>query len=313
MLFKNYFALALLLFSALTFAQPPSYVPTQGLVAWWGLADATDASGNGNTLTPFNLTATTDRFGTANAAYTFNGSSSYLTRSTIGHNFTQAGSFTVSIWLRKPSSSGGVAIMSGTTTSLNFIWLIQCGSAAATFGTNKQQSAWFFLPATTNYGLNQWEHYIGVYTGNVMTFYRNGVLQGTLTNTHTNVSQASLPIWIGRGVSGGYFNGSLDDIGIWSRALNANEITALYQSTLSTVSFSKSSISIYPNPTQDHIHIKANSLEEYTPYQIFDDLGRIVGTSTLSNTTPEINVSNLKAGLYFLKLEGKKPAKFIKN
>lgn len=312
--FKNYFTFLLCFGTFTAFAQPPAYVPTEGLLAWWGMADATDATTNGNTLTPVSVTGTTDRFGTANAAYSFNGTTSYLTRTSIGHTFTQAGSFSVSIWIKKANSAtGNVAIMSGTTASLNFIWLVQCDATKAIFGTNKQQSAWFWTNATTNYVVNEWEHYVGVYTANTMTFYRNGVLQGTTTNTHTNVSQASLPIWIGRGVSGNYFNGSLDDIGIWNRALTPNEIAVLYQSTLSVDPLVAPSIKVYPNPASDFLQWEVATENIGTSYQIFDDLGRMVATGTMVDTTTEIAVSSLKTGMYFLKIGEQTPVKFMKN
>lgn len=314
MYLKNYFTLLFCFCVSIVFAQPPAYVPTEGLLAWWGMENANDATTNGNTLTAYNLTATNDRFGNANAAYSFNGSSSYLTRTSIGHTFMQAGSFSVSIWIKKASNTtGNVAIMSGTTASLNFIWLVQCDATKAIFGTNKQQSAWFWTNATTNYVLNEWEHYVGVYTANTMTFYRNGVLQGTTTNTHTNVSQASLPIWIGRGVSGNYFNGSLDDIGIWNRALTPNEITTLYESTLSVDSFSASSIKVYPNPASDFLQWEVAAENIGTAYQIFDDLGRIVASGTVVDTTTEIVVSSLKTGMYFLRIGEQTPVKFMKD
>ena len=311
---KNYFTIFFCFCISFVFAQPPAYVPTEGLLAWWGMADATDATTNGNTLTAFGLTSTTDRFGTTNAAYSFNGTSSYLTRSSIGHTFTQAGSFSVSIWIKRVNNvTGNVAIMSGTTTSLNFIWLVQCDATKAIFGTNKQQSAWFWTNASTNYVINEWEHYVGVYTANTMTFYRNGFLQGTTTNTHTNVNQAILPIWIGRGVSGNYFNGSLDDIGIWNRALTPNEITVLYQSTLSVDAFTAVNVKVYPNPASDFLQLEVDAQNIGENYQIIDDLGRIVATGVMVDTATEISIATLKSGLYFLKMGEQTPIKFMKN
>jgi hypothetical protein len=237
-----------------------------------------------------------------------------LTRSSIGHTFTQAGSFSVSIWIKRVNNvTGNVAIMSGTTTSLNFIWLVQCDATKAIFGTNKQQSAWFWTNASTNYVINEWEHYVGVYTANTMTFYRNGFLQGTTTNTHTNVNQAILPIWIGRGVSGNYFNGSLDDIGIWNRALTPNEITVLYQSTLSVDAFTAVNVKVYPNPASDFLQLEVDAQNIGENYQIIDDLGRIVATGVMVDTATEISIATLKSGLYFLKMGEQTPIKFMKN
>ena len=310
---KNYFSVLFCFFASFVFAQPPAYVPTSGLLAWWGMADATDATTNGNTLTPFNLTPTTDRFGNANSAYSFNGTSSYLTRTSFGHTFTQTGSFSVSIWIKKTNNNVGVAIMSGNTTSSNFIWLVQSDATKAIFGTNKQQSAWFWTNATTNFVLNQWEHYVGVYSGNTMTFYRNGVLQGTTTNTHTNVAQAVLPFWIGRGVSGDYFTGSLDDIGIWNRALTPNEVAILFQSPLESNDFSASKAFVFPNPATSMLQLEVDAQNIGKAYQIIDELGRTVCTQVIAATTSEISIATLKTGMYFLKIDGGTPVKFIKN
>ena len=54
----------------------PSYVPTNGLVGYWGFnGNANDESGNGNNGTVNGATLTTDRNGNANSAYSFNGTS----------------------------------------------------------------------------------------------------------------------------------------------------------------------------------------------------------------------------------------------
>ena len=310
---KNYFSVLFCFCSSFVFTQTPAYVPTSGLLAWWGMTDATDATTNGNILTAFNLTQTTDRFGNANSAYSFNGTSSYLMRTSFGHTFTHGGSFSVSIWVKKANNTAGVAIMSGSTTSLNFIWLVQCDATKAIFGTNKQQSAWFWTNATTNFVLNQWEHYVGVYSGNTMTFYRNGVLQGTTSNTHTSVSQAVLPFWIGRGVSGDYFTGSLDDIGIWNRAITPNEVAVLYQSALGLNDISASKVTLFPNPTTNILQLEVGAQNIGKTYQIIDELGRTVSTQTITTTSYEVSVATLKTGLYFLKIEGVTPVKFIKN
>ncbi len=310
---KNYFILFLFFGTMSLFAQPPAYVPTQGLLSWWGMENANDATSNGNTLTAYNLTPTTDRFGSTNSAYSFNGSTSYLTRSSFSHTFTQAGSFSVSVWVKKGTTTAGVAIMSGSTASLNFVWLVQCNTSVGIFGTNKQQSAWFWTNATTNYVLNEWEHYVGVYSANTMTFYRNGVLQGSTNNTHSKVNQTNMPIWIGRGVSGNYFNGSIDDIGIWNRALTPAEVVTLYESTLSVDTISASSVKVYPNPASDFLQLEIDAQEVGSTYQIMDDLGRVVATDILDTTSAEIAISTLKTGLYFLKIGDMKPIKFIKN
>ena len=68
--------LLLVINSALLIAQ----IPTNGLVAWYPFnGNANDSSGNGNHGTNNGATLTTDRFGNANSAYTFDGKGNDIT------------------------------------------------------------------------------------------------------------------------------------------------------------------------------------------------------------------------------------------
>jgi hypothetical protein len=64
-----------------------------------------------------------------------------------------------------------------------------------------------------------------------MTLYKNNVQVATGTYTHTNVTSAVMPLYVGRGVGGDFYNGKMDDIGIWNRALTVCEINDLYNSS----------------------------------------------------------------------------------
>jgi hypothetical protein len=211
-------------------AQVPSYVPTSGLVGWWGFSgNATDASGNGNNFTVTGATLTTDRNGTANSAYQFNGTSQYLVNSNLSHIFSESGSFSVSIWVYKTGTATGSAIMSGAPANGPFIWIIQGNATNMMLGTNLQGLAWFW--ATTPYTMSNWDHYVGVYTTNSMTFYKNGVLAASNTYTHSGATSSIQPLYVGRGASGTYLAGKADDVGIWNRALSSQEILDLYNAS----------------------------------------------------------------------------------
>lgn len=72
-------AIAVFGIATTTLAQVPSYVPTNGLVGYWPFnGNANDESGNGNNGTVNGATLTSDRFGSTNAAYSFNGVSNYI-------------------------------------------------------------------------------------------------------------------------------------------------------------------------------------------------------------------------------------------
>ena len=72
-------------------------------------------------------------------------------------------------------------------------------------------------------------------------------------------------------------------------------------STLNIEELEGNSISIYPNPVSEIIYIKSNL--ELTKIELFDILGKRVLTT---NNTDKVNVTNLKTGVYFLKIQSSK-------
>jgi hypothetical protein len=228
----------LFLFCLPVLAQIPSYVPVSGLQCYYPFnGNGNDASVLNNHLTNNGAVLTTDRFGTTDAAYNFNGSTQFLIRNTPSFTFNPTSTFTVSLWHnRNTSSVVGIPIMHATNTAGNFIWIFQTGATSMQFGTNKQQSSWIWAQSTST--TNVWTHIVLVYNAGAMTLYKDNVAVATGTFNHTGVTSATLPLYIGRGIGGSYFNGKIDDIGIWNRCLSACEINDLFTATntLTTVS-----------------------------------------------------------------------------
>jgi hypothetical protein len=80
----------LFLFCLPALAQIPSYVPVSGLQCYYPFnGNGNDASVLNNHLTNNGAVLTTDRFGTTDAAYNFNGSSQFLIRNTPSFTFNR--------------------------------------------------------------------------------------------------------------------------------------------------------------------------------------------------------------------------------
>ncbi len=216
----------------------PAYVPTTNLVAYYGFNNSpADLSGsNNNGVITGGVVAAPDRNGNPASAYDFTSPTALITVASPSFAFSANGSFTYSLWM-KTNEFVGNAMMMGSTAAGNFISLISSG-ASVSFGTNKQQSAWFWA-ATPNV-IGVWTHYVAVYNAPNMTLYKNGVQVASNVFTYTNVTTATLPLYIGRGIQAPYMNGFLDEIGIWSRALSVAEIQQLYNGC---------SLDITTNPT----------------------------------------------------------------
>ncbi|WP_313377255.1 T9SS type A sorting domain-containing protein [Chishuiella sp.] len=76
--------------------------------------------------------------------------------------------------------------------------------------------------------------------------------------------------------------------------------------SLSTNDINTNTLTIYPNPIKDYLEIK--SLETIKAIEIISSSGeRIFSKSNINNNHFKTNLSNLKAGVYILKIEtGKK-------
>jgi len=79
---------------------------------------------------------------------------------------------------------------------------------------------------------NVWRHYVVTRNGTTFTLYANGTSLGANTSA-TGVSDVSGIIRVGSwaGNSNYDFNGSLDDVRIYNRALSASEVRFLYGQT----------------------------------------------------------------------------------
>jgi len=234
---------------------------TNGLVGYWPFCgNANDLSGNTNHGTVNGATLTTDRFGVANSAYSFDGVNDYIQCAQSGLSGNQ--SMTVAFWVKTGNSSGHVFSFGSNGNSGNDFRILinsygSCGNSVA-FDIYNSGTAF-----TTNFS-NVWDFYVVVFNsalGSTVTsasIYKNGVI---LTNNCFNVSNTAtnfvntFPITFGRyhgTIPSDYLNGQLDDLGFWNRAITQQEITQLYQQGQVTYLWSNgtSTPSITVSPTQ---------------------------------------------------------------
>ncbi len=83
---------------------------------------------------------------------------------------------------------------------------------------------------------------------------------------------------------------------------NIQEDTVNQKSEVYADTLAKSSVLIYPNPTKNKITVEIQGIEEYNGNGIYlyDQTGRLVLTHKNLSITNNIDVSNLKQGIYFM-------------
>jgi hypothetical protein len=218
----------------LLIAQVPSYVPTNGLVGYWPFnGNANDISGNGNNGTVTGATLTTDRFGNTNSAYSFDDNSDYIN---CGNSSTVniTGSITLSAWINATnfntengiiSKMGGYDLITSANNTIPPLDKIRWLEVGGFLFTNPiQQGTWLHIVATFDLITQTKKVYIN---GTLFASQAANItsLPTTIENLYIGSHQPLIvPSWS--------FNGKLDDIGIWNRALTQQEITNLYNSAL---------------------------------------------------------------------------------
>ena len=228
-------------------AQVPSYVPTDGLVGFWGFnGNAVDESGNGNDGVVYGATLTTDRNGEVDRAYEFDGATNYIDCGSLGQIPGTVSDITQSAWFLAPTDQSPYCKMSimSRRQSLGEGWPTIGAGADGGSSFPPVDQAYFFLNAsgyitgvqnalyssdvTTD---GNWHFIVGTKSGSTYKMYFDGELQGTYVDDYSLTSNSNL--LMGHEAFWGFncerwFSGKLDEIGIWDRALSEAEVLALF-------------------------------------------------------------------------------------
>jgi microcystin-dependent protein len=294
----------------------PSYVPTNGLVGWWGFnGNAQDASGNGNHGTVNGATLTTDRFGNQNGAYSFDGVSNSIS---IPHSNSIAitGNVSISVWKKSNGNTGNYETFVNKRGG-NGEWNYSLSASHYFGGGGCPQEVNKYASGRRNYGgsqyeikytdylvsndLNIWTNVIVSIDTDTVKFYVNGNLVGNscFGNIFTIPSiDIQAPLTFGSCNCGlaEWFHGKLDDIGIWNRALSPQEITELYNAQSCQVNVTSQPQNQSTSPSRN-VTFSLSSSDSNSTYQWQTDMG--FGFQNLTNagqysgvTTSSITVSN---------------------
>lgn len=207
--------------------QPGFCGTMDGLVAWWPLNGSTrDVTSNGNDGQATGLIDAPGVQGVNRTAYTFNGSTSQIVCGT-NSLLRPTSAVTVTAWVYvtgAPASLAGIfnngtqgyTLSMASNSSLR--WNIQ---NTTKYGPTLDSGQWYMVYGTYDTGANR-QGYLtnkGSY-GSGSSGGNTGT--GALSNYGSDVCQ----IGSIRNTAGSYFNGRIDDVRIYNRALSDDEIRA---------------------------------------------------------------------------------------
>ena len=231
------FAFALLtLISTSAHAQLPSYLPADGLVGWWPFnGNANDESGNGNDGVVNGAISIADHLDNPSSAYQFGSGRSVSVPMTSSLFQLPQRSFVC--WFRANGPQGGGRIYE--TTFQNGGIGMYGGNTLDTWYSYSQHCC--NIVGMNGGALGQWHHLVSI--ANDVSGLTQVFLDGSLLSQSDGypvgggcIINSAWP-WQGQfmrfglGASNESFNGDIDDIAIYNRALTEQEIQNLYTGT----------------------------------------------------------------------------------
>lgn len=238
---------------------------------------AQDVSGHNHTGTLSNATWTTGKNG---GGISFSGNANSYIDIPNESDFDLTTNFTVSLWMKTSTfGSAWAALVSKGDSS----WSLTRYNTANTLDFNTFSPSANDLQGTVNVASNTWHHVAIVYDGATKKLYVDGAVDAQASFTQT-LSTNNFPVRIGGNAeyTTGTFNGSVDDVRIYNKALTQAEITtdmntpltqptsAASCNTVTTSNFSQSAYNAYGAPfdafqtSTNLLDAKCNSTDTHT-------------------------------------------------
>lgn len=275
--------------------------PLSGPVAkYYFNGNANDETGNGHNGTVEGATLDTDRFGEPNRCYSFDGINDYITIDDTSSLDIQK-SLSLCAWVNPVKLGSENKII---TKFPENAYQLTVNARKASFQTYTDY-AWQNCRSDISIPENEWSFICGVYDydSSLSKVYVNGKLEST-KQVFGLIGTSSAPVVIGNFYNGYQrFNGKIDDVLIYDRAISEEEIDSLYNyGGWKAVAFespkSMNEIKIYPNPANSHLTI--SGLMGKNNLQLFTTAGQMAFNIQTANNVETIDVQNMAAGIYIL-------------
>jgi len=194
-----------------------------GLVGYWSFEEGTgtkagDMSGNGNTGT---TTGTAWVDGKRGKALNFDGTDDYVA-APDSPSLDITGDLTITGWIYPRDSNSSDRLVTKRVSEYSD------GYDIMTWGgkMNIMINTWDVV-GNLSYSANQWAHFTFTKSGTTGTLYKNGIFDASWSNAPATINTNNASLIIG-GAFSYMFDGLIDEVRIYNRALSATEVANLY-------------------------------------------------------------------------------------
>ncbi len=207
-----------------------------GLIGWWtmdgpdvnwGTGKVVDKSGSGNDGYAVSMSTTTSvESGKVGQSLLFDGDNDVVR---TGSDFIGTNPVTISLWMNVRSfGEGNIARLVSNHAATGFFFRVFLTNNILQFSSNGGTS--IAVSANNAVVLNKWIHAVVTRDASgVANIYVDGVLSGTADQNSGTPQVGSTNVVIGNDdVGTATFDGSIDDVRIYSRVLSASEVRQLY-------------------------------------------------------------------------------------
>ena len=287
----------------------PNYVPSSDIYGWWPFSGNhinQVTVGSSWQLNNYSATPTTDRFLDSNSAYIFQ--DNFMPTSGINTQIgpSTASPFTISCWATKNGTDSIQTIASlqtsYSTNGIEYSFELNYEGSGVRFSIggfqgvdyltgdyygSRSYDASILIP---NLAMsNNWNHFVGIYDSinSTLLLYINGNLVGTDSTGFTPNSSWGKNFELGKtddyGLSNQlhYLDGKIDDVGVWGRALTAQEVNGLYLSCVNSIQIQPQNQTFYT--ASSNVNFVCSSSDSLASFAWEENNGS--GWAALSNSS----------------------------
>ena len=234
---KHVFTLLAFALMSSASAQVSNHVSEDGLRYWSDFdGSVVDQSVHQTSTSLSGALPTEDRNGTAAGAMFFDGVDDHVELFAVEGGVTFEDELTVAAWMKAEEFLGGhhprlfhsSEGVGGGFDRWFFTWSPASAGSVVGFGVGNGQNSTVGVDSQNSVTPGEWHHVAAIFQSGMVKVLVDGVLESEAPLAFTSLNHIDAPVFLGSALGNSHFNGALDEVGLWDRALSVEEVLDLY-------------------------------------------------------------------------------------